>query len=767
MQALLLLQLFRCSVPGDHLVLHSHVDFQLCAEFVFVGQQGLLIRSQDLLALDVGNLLVELGQDLLRSRQFIGLIQLSPECCLLLTQRAKQANGRFLLVLLGLARCLLEPVANSGLGGRDVLGVKFNTGRIGCANLVQLLTVVAQGLVHLLRIGRTLVADLRDAAFSGESIFKRLCLTHLRLGQTILSANAALNDGDLLFGLGNKCCKACARGSTPRACGLPVTFQIAAGLRECSAVSAGGTNACKCCASGFDLAFNATPCTLKDTCVVNDLALASFHRVSKRIERSGGRFLRAALRLQCCDVVVNLGGQEVVLLVQFHERVNGFFPKIREVTHQLFDAAPGHFGSSDHPSQGDGQVVATDSACLGQGHGSVPGIAILACDLANLIGQLSNACGRKARSATGRVDSIEVSVGLLRALVVGQSQAAHGSGSKGVGVDQRGDTGGQATQRRHDTTEHVLQLATLLEQDCQRGLATLERDHDVGKLCRHLAQRRSGLLGAHAVGVERSGPIALGPSGFTGSFGGLLFSDSGSFGCNLLFPQAGDVGGRLFRDPHLGRTQFKVLGSAAASGLRLTLKRGQEALGRGIQLLVCTLHLFGDVFHRTADTLGSVGGGLLETLDSFDGLGHPCLKLGGIDTNLDNGTTYCICHDSPLLCGLATHLALQGTCTFGTTRGVVVAAGQKGIVQFDNGIQFPLHRNDAAQPEVCLNVRPRQCVNGHPSLPFGVQVAEPLPDMGGAKRDLRESLQFRGDHPGLGFDLQQRAESGLARLVGL
>ena len=93
------------------------------------------------------------------------------------------------------------------------------------------------------------------------------------------------------------------------------------------------------------------------------------------------------------------------------------------------------------------------------------------------------------------------------ALVVSQCQATNDTSRDGVWIDQAGDVTSQSLCGSPSASEHILELAALLQQHCQRLLPTLQGNDDIGELRRYHAHGRSRLGCADPGGPER--PLGL------------------------------------------------------------------------------------------------------------------------------------------------------------------------------------------------------------------------------------------------------------------
>jgi len=116
--------------------------------------------------------------------------------------------------------------------------------------------------------------------------------------------------------------------------------------------------------------------------------------------------------------------------------------------------------------------------------------------------QLLEVAGQRGSARAG-ADENTVELGLLfRYGVSGVGQSPQGARRDGCRVDHGGELSPERLGCRHDATEHVLELATLLQEDRHRALAALQGDEDVGDLSRRAAERGGLLGGADAILVQ-------------------------------------------------------------------------------------------------------------------------------------------------------------------------------------------------------------------------------------------------------------------------
>jgi len=112
------------------------------------------------------------------------------------------------------------------------------------------------------------------------------------------------------------------------------------------------------------------------------------------------------------------------------------------------------------------------------------------------------ASARSASRVTALRERLGELDGLLAALQQGHAGKREGTGRNGRWVDHRGKLSAERLGGRREATEHVLQLAALLQEDRQRSLAALQGDDDVGDLSRRTTERGGLLGGADAVLVQ-------------------------------------------------------------------------------------------------------------------------------------------------------------------------------------------------------------------------------------------------------------------------
>jgi hypothetical protein len=98
---------------------------------------------------------------------------------------------------------------------------------------------------------------------------------------------------------------------------------------------------------------------------------------------------------------------------------------------------------------------------------------------------------------------------LLRAFERGKRERAQDCGRDRERIDQPRDIRAQRASGTADAAEHVLELATLLQEHVERPLPALQAHDDVGDLRRQAAHRERQLLGAHAQRVRRGDGLAL------------------------------------------------------------------------------------------------------------------------------------------------------------------------------------------------------------------------------------------------------------------
>ena len=276
--------------------------------------------------------------------------------------------------------------------------------------------------------------------------------------------------------------------------------------------------------------FDIFPRTLDVSEVFDDAALATFQGVGECANGKRGRFLSPTLILQGANLVVDVGCQKVVLEVQLGDGLDRVFANGRKFTHQIAHVAFCHRNASSDSTQSRGKVVASDRASLGQSRCSFTGRAVSTSNGSSLACDQGQLAAGDTGSITGRNQRPVELVYLLRALEVCEAKGTNRGQSHIQWCQQAPDSATQSTNGWYHATEYVLQLTALLQQDRQRRLATLQRHHNVGQLGWHLAQGRSGLLGAQAVLVERNARALLGACCFLdcSSFG------FGGFGCGPL-----------------------------------------------------------------------------------------------------------------------------------------------------------------------------------------------------------------------------------------
>ncbi|MNJ46084.1 hypothetical protein D3C77_412050 [compost metagenome] len=195
--------------------------------------------------------------------------------------------------------------------------------------------------------------------------------------------------------------------------------------------------------------------------------------------------------------------QEVVLVVQLFGGSDRVFGDLGELGNSRINgSACGLFhiqcGFRDRFEAAAGDLAVTGE--LGQHFSCGTGSADGGTDLLSHGRQLisAGACG-----VTGEDDRLVVLTRLFAALVVGKGQRASGSCCDGERINQAKHIAAQGLRRRRDAAEHILELASLLQQHSQRCLAALQRNENVSKLRRHPTERCGVLLGGVSSSSQR------------------------------------------------------------------------------------------------------------------------------------------------------------------------------------------------------------------------------------------------------------------------
>ena len=314
---------------------------------------------------------------------------------------------------------------------------------------------------------------------------------------------------------------------------------------------------------------------------------------------SQGRGLgHPALFLQRLDLLVDRQRQVVVLFVQLGRGVDRVLAQRGELLHRV-----GHrlAAQAVQSQRDDGQLLKvrrSHSAGRGELSQRRGSLALSAHDAVNRLGLRLKLRGRRAGRVAGQDQRAVVRVGFLRPRVVRGAQGHRSAAKKREGVDEAQHGAAQCSSGRRDATEHVAQLAALLQQHRQRRLPGLQAGHDVGQLRRHLTQRGSRLAGAQAVLVERPG--------------GRLQQRVGLRLLGIGLVERGEVWPDRFRvHPALLRQKFEVLRAGAAAGLG----GERDPLDGADHVLRCRVDLrsrWGRAFADPAQALGSFLAGLLR-----------------------------------------------------------------------------------------------------------------------------------------------------------
>ncbi|MNG98672.1 hypothetical protein D3C79_578220 [compost metagenome] len=221
--------------------------------------------------------------------------------------------------------------------------------------------------------------------------------------------------------------------------------------------------------------------------------------------RHGSSVHRPALILQGLDVGVLRRGEDVQLAVELFDGLDRVLADLVEGLDDLCDVPsgllrPGQRGLGDFHVHG-AQRVAGGSQLRENPCGRTNGPA----RCRHLVGHISQLVGGQPSGVAVLYQRIGESLGLFRALVVGNSQNASSCCSCCERVDQAGDVAAHGSCSRADAAKHVLQLAALLKQNSERGLAGLEADRDVGELSWKAAHCCAVGLSRHASPVHAVG----------------------------------------------------------------------------------------------------------------------------------------------------------------------------------------------------------------------------------------------------------------------